>query len=409
MNNVLRLKISLYLNYFVFAILLNSVGIVILKSMSNYHVDEVQASTLELFKDLSIAIVSFLIASILPKIGYKNAMLTGLAIVIVGCIMMQITNSFAGARMLFAMVGISFALIKVSVYSTIGLVTDSQKAHSALMSSVEGVFMFGIALAYFLFPAFNSADDADAWLRVYWLLAGLSLVAFVFLYFTKIENDKAINADDVKPDIDAMFKLMALGSVLAFLVCAFLFVMIEQGVMTWLPTFNKNVLQLPENISIMMASVLAISLGVGRIVAGYLSSKISWLYLLIAFILCAMVNVVFILPKAVGLSPQVINFFSDIPWIAFAFPLVGFFIAPVYPILNSIILSSLPKAKQSIMTGLIIVFSALGGTLGSRIIGYLFKSVGAGNAFYYLLIPMCMIIVSMVILNKLVQKQKIQK
>jgi fucose permease len=407
MNNVLRLKISLYLNYFVFAILLNSVGIVILKSMSNYHVDEVQASTLELFKDLSIAIVSFLIASILPKIGYKNAMLTGLAIVIAGCVIMQATNSFTGARLLFAMVGISFALIKVSVYSMIGLVTDSQKEHSALMSSIEGVFMFGIALAYFLFPAFNAPEDANAWLNVYWLLAGLSLVAFGFLYFTNVENDKVVKADNAKPDIAAMFQLMALGSVLAFLVCAFLFVMIEQGVMTWLPTFNKNVLQLPENISIMMASVLAISLGVGRIVAGYLSSKFSWLYMLIAFIVCAMVNVVFVLPKAVGMNPQVITTFSDIPWIAFAFPLVGFFIAPVYPILNSIILSSLPKEKQSIMTGLIIVFSALGGTLGSRIIGYLFKSVGAGNAFYYLLIPMWMIIAGMIVLNKLVQKAKL--
>jgi hypothetical protein len=35
--------------------------------------------------------------------------------------------------------------------------------------------------------------------------------------------------------------------------------MIEQGIMTWLPTFNDKVLHLPEN-SIMMASILAISL-----------------------------------------------------------------------------------------------------------------------------------------------------
>ena len=46
------IKVSLYLNYFVFAILLNSVGIVILKSLENYGVDEIQASALEWFKDL---------------------------------------------------------------------------------------------------------------------------------------------------------------------------------------------------------------------------------------------------------------------------------------------------------------------------------------------------------------------
>jgi hypothetical protein len=58
-----------------------------------------------------------------------------------------------------------------------------------------------------------------------------------------------------------------------FVISAFLFVMIEQGIMTWLPTFNDKVLHLPENISIMMASILAISLAVGGLVAGVITKK----------------------------------------------------------------------------------------------------------------------------------------
>jgi hypothetical protein len=42
--------------------------------------------------------------------------------------------------------------------------------------------MIGIALAYFLFPAFNSDTDPDAWLNVYWLLAGISLLSFDFYF-----------------------------------------------------------------------------------------------------------------------------------------------------------------------------------------------------------------------------------
>ena len=144
-NNAI--KLSLYINYFVFAILLNSVGIVILKAQNVYGIDEVQASTLEMFKDMPIAIVSFLVAAFLPRIGYKKAMLIGLALVTVACISMYFGNSFWSAKLLFAVVGASFALIKVSVYSVIGLVTDNEKQHNSLMSSVEGVFMFGIALA----------------------------------------------------------------------------------------------------------------------------------------------------------------------------------------------------------------------------------------------------------------------
>jgi fucose permease len=397
-------KLAMYLNYFVFAILLNSVGIVILKAQKNYGVDELQASILEAFKDLPIAIVSFLIASFLPRIGYKRAMLIGLGLVSVACISMYFGNSFDTAKLLFATVGVSFALIKVSVYSLIGTVTENQKEHNSLMSSIEGVFMIGIALAYFLFPAFNSDTDRDAWLNVYWLLAGISLLSFGFLFFTKFENQTEIPGVDLADDFKQMFKLFAKLLTIVFVISAFLFVMIEQGIMTWLPTFNDKVLHLPENISIMMASILAISLAVGRLVAGVITKTINWIWVLSFCIVMAMLLVVFVLPKTVGLDVKQINSLSDIPFIGFAFPLVGLFIAPIYPLLNSVVLSALPQKLHSSMTGLIVVFSALGGTVGSRVIGYLFKNEGPENAFYYTLIPMFLLLVSCFILKKLTSK-----
>ena len=44
------LKVSLYLNYFVFAILLNTVGIVILQVINDYGVSRVTAGGLEAFQ-----------------------------------------------------------------------------------------------------------------------------------------------------------------------------------------------------------------------------------------------------------------------------------------------------------------------------------------------------------------------
>ena len=398
------IKIAMYLNYFVFAILLNSVGIVILKAQKNYGVDELQASVLEAFKDLPIAIVSFLIASFLPRIGYKKAMLIGLALVSAACVTMYFGNSFSAAKILFATVGVSFALIKVSVYSLIGTVTENQKEHNSLMSSIEGVFMIGIALAYFLFPAFNSENNPDAWLNVYWLLAAISILSFSFLFFTKFEKQTEIAGVDLLDDFKQMFKLFAKLLTIVFVISAFLFVMIEQGIMTWLPTFNDKVLHLPENISIMMASILAISLAAGRLLAGVITKYINWIWVLTFCIIMAMLLVVFVLPRTVGLEVKEINSLSDIPVMGFAFPLVGLFIAPIYPLLNSVVLSALPNKLHSSMTGLIVVFSALGGTLGSRVIGYLFKNEGPENAFYYTLIPMSLLLVSFFILKKLTAK-----
>lgn len=397
----------MYLNYFVFAILLNSVGIVILKSQKNYGVNEIQASILEAFKDLPIAIVSFLIASFLPRIGYKKAMLIGLGLVTFACISMYFGNSFDTAKLLFATVGVSFALIKVSVYSLIGTITENQKEHNSLMSNIEGVFMIGIALAYFLFPAFNSETNPHAWLNVYLFLAIISLLSFGFLFFAKFENQTQIPGVDLADDFRQMFKLFAKLLTIVFVISAFLFVMIEQGIMTWLPTFNDKVLHLPENISIMMASILAISLAAGRLLAGQITKKIDWIWVLVFCIISAMLIVIFVLPKTVGLQVVNINSLSDIPLIGFAFPLVGLFIAPIYPLLNSVILSALPKKLHSSMTGLIVVFSALGGTIGSRIIGWLFMNQGPENAFYFTLIPMMLLLISFFILKKLTSKNEV--
>jgi len=401
----LGIKISLYLNYFVFAILLNSVGIVILKSQSVYGVDEVAASTLELFKDLPIAIISFVIASFLPRIGYKNSMLIGLFLVTIGSIQMYYANSFLGAKILFAIVGVSFALIKISVYSLIGVVVNSHKEHNSLMSSVEGVFMIGIALAYFLFPAFNNESDPNSWLRVYWLLAGISTVSFIILSFIKFDEGDEIPGVNLIDDAKQMMLLMTKLLVLVFIISAFLFVMVEQGIMTWLPTFNERVLKLPENIGVMMASILAVSLAIGRLLAGLFTKYISWFWVVIISTVCAMLIVLLILPKAIDIKVSEITSLTDIPLIGFVFPLVGLFIAPIYPLLNSAILSVLPQKLHSPMTGLIVIFSALGGTLGSRIIGWLFKNVGANKAFYFTLIPMGLLIVAFFILDRLTKSK----
>jgi hypothetical protein len=57
------------------------------------------------------------------------------------------------------------------------------------------------------------------------------------------------------------------------------------------------------------------------------------------------------------------------------------------------------------MSGLIIIFSALGGTLGSRIVGILFGEVGGVKAFYVLLIPMVLLIISVLVIQRIIRKK----
>lgn len=405
MNTTFKVKISLYLNYFVFAILLNSVGILIQKSINTYGVTELEASSLEAFKDLSIAFVSFFVGSFLPRLGYKKAMLISLAIVFGGCIYMYFSNSFTAVRILFACVGLSFAIIKVSVYSLIGLVVNSEKEHKGLLSSIESIFMIGIAFAFVGFPLFYSDTDPEAWLNIYLVIAGLIAASFLFLLTSDFNSlNYQIPGTSLKDDFFEMIALLKRPIVVVFAIAAFMYVMTEQGIMSWLPTFNEKVLHLPERMSVFMAVILMLSIAGGRYLSSILVKKIHWLILLLACLVGAALMIIIILPKTSSLEVREIKTLSDVPVIAYVFPLIGFFLAPIYPLVNSTVLSATEKVLHSPMASLLVFFSAVGGTGGSRLVGHLFQSVGGNNAFYFSLIPLGILIVCLIVLNKIISK-----
>ena len=171
--NYWLVRISLFINYFVFAILLNSVGTVILQVQNTYGASESDASVLEAFKDLPIAITSFLVASFITRIGYKRSMQMALAMIGLFCLIMPQLPVFWMSKLLFAITGIGFALTKVSVFAALGLVTSNRKDHASMMNFIESFFMVGILSGYFIFSAF--VDDANPaspdWLNVYYVLA----------------------------------------------------------------------------------------------------------------------------------------------------------------------------------------------------------------------------------------------
>ncbi|HLZ17537.1 MAG TPA: MFS transporter [Cyclobacteriaceae bacterium] len=405
-----KIKLSLFLNYFVFAILLNSVGTVILQVQNNYGVSESSASILEAFKDLSIAIVSFLIASYITRIGYRRAMLFALGFVGLACLLMPSLGSFAMTKVLFAVTGTSFALIKVSVYATIGIVTKDKKEHASFMNFIESFFMIGILTGYFIFSAF--VDDRNAhstqWLDVYYLLAGIALVAFVLLLGAPLDESQ-VKIDSAKPfleDFAGMIKLAITPLVLVFIMSAFTYVLIEQSIMSWLPTFNSKVLNLPATLSIQMASILAASTAVGRFSAGFALRKIHWFMVLVVCLLSAGALVLVAIPLARAAGGHEVTGWGDAPLGAFVFPLIGLFISPIYPAINSVILSTLPARQHGPMSGLIVIFSALGGTTGSIITGNIFQAFGGQTAFYFSLVPITILLICLFFFNRLQKKSE---
>jgi fucose permease len=197
-----------------------------------------------------------------------------------------------------------------------------------------------------------------------------------------------------------MIRLCIQPLVFVFIISAFLYVLIEQSIMSWLPTFNSRMLHLSPSLSIQMASILAASTALGRFTAGIVLRRFDWFAVLAASLITAALLVLISLPLASGISVEEVSSWFGAPLAAFVFPMIGFCLAPIYPAINSVILSALPVRQHAPMAGLIVVFSALGGTSGSLITGSLFEAFGGTTAFYFSLVPISVLMLALYQLKK---------
>ena len=393
--NRYRMIAALALSFMIFAILLNSVGTVILQSIHSFGVGKPKASLLELFKDLPIVITSFVVASFLPLLGYRRAILIALGIVACACALMPLFPGFRTTELLFSCLGISFALTKVSVYSSIGLLTSTKAEHGRLTNTIEGLYMVGVVISGWLFSAFirPGGSGGTGWLRVYWVLVGACGLAILLLATSRLD-ESAVRGPPSRPARNSLTettRLFIRPMVYVFLASTFLYVLIEQSFGTWLPTFNNEVLKLPNALSVQMASILAASIAIGRVTAGQLLRRLAWYPLLNTCVIGMGLLILLDLPLARGVAGAHFSWFHA-PAAAYLIPLIGLLMAPIYPVVNSVALSALPKHAHAAMTGLILVFSALGGTLGSRITAIVFSRFGGIHAFYFSLVPMTLLL-----------------
>jgi fucose permease len=394
-----KLKVALFFNFFVFAMLLNSVGTAILQVQRNFNVSTSAAGTLEAFLDMSIVAASFFAAAIVARIGYRTAMLASLAFMTMVCALIPLVPSFATIKLLFAAAGASFAFVKISVYATVGLLAPDRREHASLMSFLESVFMVGVFAGYFVFGAFvdNVQPRSTSWLNVYFLLAGLSLIAFLLLLDTPFDGAVAQVSSARPADF---FRLLRKSVVLAFLVSALLDVLVSKIVMSWLPSYNNLVLRLPASLSVQMTSILAASTALGRFLSGILLRRFSWLSIVMVCLLAAALMVAVFVPLANHPSAAITGW-RNAPLAAFLFPVIGLFLAPIYPVINSAVLTALPRGEHASMASLSMIFSGIGGTAGTVATGWLFHLYGGQTAFLCSLVPMGALLVCLIFFERM--------
>lgn len=407
MRRTVLVMFALAFGYALLGLLMNSVGTVILQSIKQFDVTKPQASTLEACKDLSVVAASFMLATTLPRFGFRRAQILVMLLVAGGSIAISQANSFWAMQLFFVLIGLCFGVAKVATYATIGLLRSDPDGHASLTTLIEGLFMIGILAGIWLFGWFIKHDaTGTAWLAVYRWIAVLALTAAALWWLVRLDESGAHSAaGESAPGFGAMLALLSLPATIAFLAAIFLYVLVEQGVGTWLPTFNAEVLHLPSAMSVQVSSIFIAALALGRLGASGLVARLGWLKLLMLCLAVVAILILATLPGTRGLTAR-----SDIGWLnaplaAYIFPLIGIFMAPIYPIVSSVVLSALPREKHAAMVGLMVIFSALGGTIGSLVTGTVFDRFSGQTAFYLELIPLALIAIALLRLDRLTRNQ----
>lgn len=381
----MRIVPTLLLTYFVLTLLIGSVGVVILQVQQSFAVSATQAAFLEPSKDISAALASFFLASRLVVFGLKRTLLIGVAVLALACFALPSVPAYLTSLLMFALTGVIFAVCKIAMFAIIGLVSHDPKQHASTMGLFEAFFMFAVLFMYYTFGFF--VDDSDpnglSWMRSYYLMGSLLLLAFWTIWRMPLDESLLSSAEPSAAGLKDMLALLSTVYVACFVIGIFFYVFTEQGLMSWLPSFNRQVLHMPTSLALQMASVLALLLALGRLGSAWLLRFIDWYPL--AVVCISVITILLVVGiRAVPDIPGNITSWTQVPMGVWAIPLTGLFFAPLYPMMCSVILSSLPVNKHAPMTGLIMVFSVLGGTSGSFSVGRLFDAIG-GNYAYWIL------------------------
>ncbi|PWN71198.1 MFS transporter [Chryseobacterium phosphatilyticum] len=389
-----RISLPLKLTFLIFSMVLNCMGLIILQ-LSEAQVTYSELGLLESFKDLPIAFISFFAVSFINKTGAKKALILALAIVGLCCCLLPFIAHFWFYKVWFAIIGACFAIGKICVFGMIRNNISDEKSLAKTMSSVEASFMIGIFVVNTGFGWLISSQYSEFWKFGFLMIAVLSAVTILLLSKTEISESKPLENKNILSELSGF----TTPSVILFLAVIFCIVFVEQGFNSWLPSFYKNHLKVNSFFALQATSFLAIFSYAGRTVTANIIRK----FPLQGYYISCMLFILIVLITIVG-----IQYFDSesSKSILFLFPIVGLFLSPLYPVINSKMISQIGKDKVNLFTSLIVIFSSLGSSVSSIIMSVLFgKQLLSFYPLYILTSVILLFVISLIYFS--ITKKKI--
>jgi len=348
------------LTFFVISFLTNILGALNPSVTGSYNLTETMAGFLPFAFFIAYGVMSIPSGFLLEKWGEKKMMILAFTLAFLGALVFALYPHFNVFVVSLFTIGTGMAVLQVVINP---LLRVSGGEENYAFNSVLAQLIFG--LASFISPQMFSylvtnIDQGNtekpliklltemvpqlmSWVSVYWVFALMSVLMILVIYFVKFPKVE-LQEDERVGSKDSYLELFKNKYVILYFLGIFAYVGTEQGISYWMSKFLSNyhgfdpVTTGADAVSYFWG-LMTIGGVLGLVLLKLVDSKVVMKW----FTILAMVSL------AIGL-------FADAEISLWAFPISGFFLSVMYPVIISLGLNSVTKHHGSfagiLMTGI---------------------------------------------------------
>jgi fucose permease len=337
---------------------------------------------------IAYGVMSIPSSMLVQKYNEKVIMTVAFVVAFLGSLLLAIDPNYLTIIISLFLIGSGMAMLQVVINP---LLRTAGGAENYALMSVLAQLIFGGAsfvspfVYTYLVENLNKGNHTGVfsvlqplvphnlpWISLYWLFTVICLFMFAILLLSKfpkviLENDE--KAGPWKTHL-MLFKKPV---VVLYFIGLFCYVGTEQGVSYWMPTFLVKYHQYSDVVSAHDAAYFWGLMTIGGIIGLFLLKIMDSRKLLVSFSIPAIICLTLCLFGTAQIS-------------FYAFPVVGFFMSVMYPIIFSLALSSVDEHHGSFAG--ILVTGIIGGAVVQLLIGGLGNLFGLRAAMMFIYITM---------------------
>jgi FHS family L-fucose permease-like MFS transporter len=375
------------LTFFVISFITNIIGPLSPEFIKDFKLSDFLAGILPFAFFIAYGLVSIPSSMLVQKYGEKKIMTFAFVLAFLGSLLLAAGPNYLTALVSLFLIGSGMAMLQVVINPLLRTAggEENYAFNSVLAQLIFGGASFLSPLVYSymvlnlahhntsgIFSVLQPLVPAGmSWISLYWLFAVISIFMFAIMLLSKFP--KVELAEDEKAGTSATFiALIKKPVVILYFIALFCYVGTEQGVSYWMSQFLFQYHKFDPQIT--GANAVAYFWGlmtVGGVIGLLLLKIIDSRKLLVLFTIPAIICLTF-------------GLFGPAQISLWAFPIVGFFMSVMYPIIFSLALSSVSENHGSFAG--ILVTGIIGGAVVQILIGGLSDFIGlrGGMMFLYL-------------------------